>query len=128
MALDIRIQNGIGDQGNSVITVKLTGSLDTATAPQLAEQLAPVLARSARDIVFDLAELKFISSAGLRVFASTRKVLKERGGQVSFVHMQPQIQEVFEIMKSLPGVAVFKDMDELDQYLAARQRSHLQNE
>jgi anti-anti-sigma factor len=128
MALDIRIQNGIGDKGNGVITVKLTGSLDTATAPQLAEQLAPVLARSARDIVFDLAELKFISSAGLRVFASTRKVLKERGGQVSFVRMQPQIQEVFEIMKSLPGVAVFKDMDELDQYLAARQRSHLQNE
>ena len=128
MALDIRIQNGIGDKGNAVITVKLTGSLDTATAPQLAEQLAPVLARSARDIVFDLAELKFISSAGLRVFASTRKVLKERGGQVSFVHMQPQIQEVFEILKSLPGVAVFKDMDELDQYLAARQRSHLQNE
>ncbi len=128
MALDIRIQNGIGDKGQGVITVKLTGSLDTATAPQLAEQLAPVLARSARDIVFDLAELKFISSAGLRVFASTRKVLKERGGQVSFVHMQPQIQEVFEIMKSLPGVAVFKDMDELDQYLAARQRSHLQNE
>ena len=128
MALDIRIQNGIGDKGHGVITVKLTGSLDTATAPQLAEQLAPVLARSARDIVFDLAELKFISSAGLRVLASTRKVLKERGGQVSFVHMQPQIQEVFEIMKSLPGVAVFKDMDELDQYLAARQRSHLQNE
>jgi anti-sigma B factor antagonist len=128
MALDIRIQNGIGERGDGVITVKLTGSLDTATAPQLAEQLAPVLARSARDIVFDLAELKFISSAGLRVFASTRKVLKERGGQVSFVHMQPQIQEVFEIMKSLPGVAVFKDMDELDQYLAARQRSHLQNE
>jgi hypothetical protein len=27
-------------------------------------------------------------------------------------------------MKSLPGVALFKDMDELDRYLAARQRSH----
>ena len=46
MALDIRIQNGIGDKGNAIITVKLTGSLDTATAPQLAEQLAPVLART----------------------------------------------------------------------------------
>ena len=128
MPLDIKIQNDTGSQGTAVITVRLTGSLDTATAPQLAEQLAPVLARSTKDIVFDLAELKFISSAGLRVFASTRKMLKERGGQVSFVHMQPQIQEVFEIMKSLPGVAVFKDIEELDQYLAARQRSHLQNE
>ena len=128
MPLDIRIQKDISDQGAGIITVKLKGSLDTATAPELAEQLAPVLARSMKDIVFDLAELTFISSAGLRVFASTRKMLKERGGQASFVHMQPQIQEVFEIMKSLPGVAVFKDMEELDRYLAARQRSHLQND
>ncbi len=128
MPLDIRIQKDISDQGAGIITVKLKGSLDTATAPELAEQLAPVLARSMKDIVFDLAELTFISSAGLRVFASTRKILKERGGQTSFVNMQPQIQEVFEIMKSLPGVAVFKDMEELDRYLAARQRSHLQNE
>ena len=128
MPLDIRIQKDISDQGAGIITVKLKGSLDTATAPELAEQLAPILARSMKDIVFDLAELTFISSAGLRVFASTRKMLKERGGQTSFVNMQPQIQEVFEIMKSLPGVAVFKDMEELDRYLAARQRSHLQNE
>jgi anti-anti-sigma factor len=128
MPLDIRIQKDIGGEAAGVITVQLAGSLDTATAPQLAEQLAPVLARSTKDIVFDLGDLKFVSSAGLRVFASTRKMLKERGGQVSFVHMQPQIHEVFEIMKSLPGVAVFKDMDELDRYLAARQRSHLQNE
>ena len=128
MPLEIKIQKEIGGPSAGVVTVKLTGSLDTATAPELEKQLAPVLAGSTKDLVFDLAQLKFISSAGLRVFASTRKTLKERGGQASFVHMQPQIQEVFEIMKSLPGVAVFKSVAELDRYLAARQRSHLQNE
>jgi anti-anti-sigma factor len=76
--------------------------------------------------VFDLSHLKFISSAGLRVFSNARKTLKERGGQASFVNMQSQIQEVFEIMKSLPGVAIFKDMAELDRYLAVRQRKHLE--
>jgi len=128
MPLDIRIQKDVGDQAARVVTVKLAGSLDTATAPELEKQLAPLLAGSTKDIVFDLAELKFISSAGLRVFATTRKTLKERDGQASFVHMQPQIQEVFEIMRSLPGVAVFKSVAELDRYLAARQRSHLQND
>ena len=127
MPLDIKIQRD-ATQAAGVVTATLAGSLDTATAPELAEALAPVLAHTTRDVVFDLAGLKFISSAGLRIFASTRKMLKERGGQVSFIHMQPQIQEVFEIMKSLPGVAVFKDLGELDRYLAARQRSHLQNE
>jgi anti-anti-sigma factor len=104
--------------------VKLNGSLDTSTAPELERQLAPVLAGPVKDLIFDLAQLKFISSAGLRVFSNARKTLKERGGQASFIHMQPQIQEVFEIMKSLPGVAIFKDVAELDRYLAARQRSH----
>ena len=108
------------------MTIKLAGSLDTATAPELERQLGPVLAGPVKDVVFDLSDLKFISSAGLRVFSSTRKTLKDRGGQASFVHMQPQIQEVFEIMKSLPGVAVFKDVAELDRYLAARQRTHME--
>jgi anti-anti-sigma factor len=126
MALAIQIQN-LGDQGAGDVTVTLTGSLDTATAPELERRLAPVLAGPAKDIVFDLAELTFISSAGLRVFASARKTLKERGGQASFVHMQPQIHEVFEIMRSLPGVAVFKDVAELDRYLAARQRARTQD-
>lgn len=128
MPLDISIHKSVGDQGAGVVTVKLAGSLDTATATDLEKQLAPVLAGSTKDVVFDLAELKFISSAGLRVFASTRKALKARDGQASFIHMQPQIQEVFEIMKSLPGVAVFKSLAELDRYLAARQRSHTQSD
>ena len=125
MPLEIQIQKNIAGQDAGAVTVKLVGSLDTSTAPELEKQLSPVLGSPVKDVVFDLADLKFISSAGLRVFSSARKTLKERGGQASFVHMQPQIQEVFEIMKSLPGVAVFKDVAELDRYLAARQRSHL---
>ncbi len=126
MQLEIQIQKSIAGKDTGAVTVRLTGSLDTATAPELERQLVSVLdpKSGVKDVVFDLAPLKFISSAGLRVFSSTRKVLKERGGQASFIHMQPQIQEVFEIMKSLPGVAVFQDEAELDRYLAARQLSH----
>ena len=120
MPLDIQIQKA----SETATTAKLSGSLDTATAPELERQLAPILGGGVKDLVFDLAQLKFISSAGLRVFASTRKQLKERGGQASFIHMQPQIQEVFEIIKSLPGVGIFKDIEEFDHYLAVRQKSH----
>ncbi|MCX6926629.1 MAG: STAS domain-containing protein [Verrucomicrobia bacterium] len=122
MPLEIQVIKNIGSA-----TVNLIGSLDSATSPELERQLAPVLASPIKHLVFDLAQLKFISSAGLRVFQTARKQLKERGGQASFVHMQPQIQEVFEIIKALPGVAIFKDMAELDRYLAARQRSHEEN-
>ena len=124
MPLEIQIQKSITGQNIGTVTVKLTGSLDNVTAPELERQLAPVLADPVKEIVFDLAQLKFISSAGLRIFSTVRKQLKERGGQASFVHLQPQIQEVFDIIKALPGIAIFKDMAELDRYLAARQRLH----
>jgi len=124
MPLEIQIQQNVAPQNKGAITIKLAGSLDTATAPELEAQLAPFLDQSIKDFVFDLAGLKFVSSAGLRVFANTRKIAKSHGGQASFIHMQPQIQEVFEIMKSLPGVAVFQSVAELDSYLAARQHAH----
>jgi len=126
MPLEILTLKTTGDKNPGAVTIKLTGSLDTATAPELERHLAPVLAGAVKHLVFDLAQLKFISSAGLRVFAATRKQLKERAGQASFVNLQPQIKEVFDIIKALPGVAVFQDVAELDRYLAARQRSHLE--
>jgi anti-anti-sigma factor len=128
MPLEIQIQKNLAGANAGAITIKLTGSLDTATAPELEKQLPPVLSSGVKDLIFDLEHLKFISSAGLRVFSTTRKTLKERSGQVSFIHMQPQIQEVFEIIKSLPGVAVFKDVAEMDRYLAARQRAHTEGQ
>jgi len=123
MPLEIKLlQNTAGSAGRT--TVKLAGSLDTATAPDLERRLAAVLPGCGKELVFDLAELKFVSSAGLRIFSMVRKQLKERGGQVVFVNMQPQINEVFEIIKALPGMTVFKDVAEFDAYIAARQRSH----
>jgi anti-anti-sigma factor len=124
MPLDIQIQKNVSGLNAGAVTVKLTGSLDTVTAPDLERQLKPVLAEPVKEMVFDLAQLKFISSAGLRVFSAVRKLLKDRGGLASFVNMQPQINEVFEIIKALPGVKVFTDDAELDRYLAVRQRSH----
>lgn len=121
MALTIDIQRG---GPNGPVMVRLGGSLDTATAPELEQELEPVLEGDARDLVFDLAELKFISSAGLRVFGIARKKLKARSGETAFVNMQPQIEEVFAIIKALPGMSVFTSEAELDRYLAARQRSH----
>ena len=124
MSLEIQVQDSVV-AASAATTVKLSGSLDTVTAPELEKHLAPLLAQpGVKELVFDLAQLKFISSAGLRVFAAARKQLKERGGQATFIHLQPQIREVFDIIKALPGVAVFQDIDELDRYLAARQRSH----
>ncbi len=126
MAIEIKIQRPAGTQGAGFVSIQLIGSLNTETSPELERQLAAVLTGPVKDIIFDLARLKFVTSAGLRVFASTRKTLKERSGQASFVNLQPQIEVVFDVMKSLPGVAVYKNSTDLDRYLALLQCNHPQ--
>ena len=126
MPLVIHIHTGNSPLTAHTTTVRLSGSLDTSTAPELESQLATVLAGPVKELVFDLERLTFVSSAGLRVIASARKLLRERGGVASFVNLQPQIQEVFDIIASLPGIAIFKDVQELDRYLEARQKTHAQ--
>jgi anti-anti-sigma factor len=123
MSLSIEIEQA-GSSSAGAVMVTLHGSLDTATAPELERALEPVLSGETTDLVFDLEQLRFVSSAGLRIFGIARKRLHARGGVTSFVNMQPQIEEVFEIVKALPGMTVFTSVAELDRYLTARQRKH----
>ncbi len=106
----------------SSITIGVAGSLDTATAPELDAALKPILATDVVTVVFDLKDLTFISSAGLRVLVGTGKLLKVRGGSAVMINQQPQIAEVFKIVAALPGVSIFASVQEMDNYLAGVQR------
>jgi anti-anti-sigma factor len=102
--------------------VKLVGRLDTTTAPQAEKEIQPVVSGPLKEVIFDLAELTFISSAGLRVLLGARKALAARGAQVHLINIQPQIAKVLDIVRALPGINVFKNVKEMDEYLAAIQR------
>jgi len=102
--------------------VVLGGRLDTSTSPEAEAALAPILAASPKHVVFDLAALEFISSAGLRVLLGARKALGDAGSDCVVVNMQPQIARVLEVIKSLPGMKIFATAREADEYFAALQR------
>ncbi len=69
----------------------------------------------------DFNKLDFLSSAGLRVIFKTKKLMDNSGGKFLLVNLQPQIKKVFEIIKALDGMDVFKDHEEMDEYLTAMQ-------
>jgi anti-anti-sigma factor len=104
-------------------TQVLTGRLDTNTAPELDAALNRVLAttRIAR-LVFDLGQLEYLSSAGIRCFIRARKAIEPGGGQVAVVNPQPPVRKVLEIVKAIPSDGVFASVAELDAYLDVMQR------
>src|SRR6516165_11122376 len=103
MPLEIQTQKNADPQKTGAVTMKLIGSLDTATAPELDREMVQCLAGPVNDLVFDLAGLKFVSSAGLRLFSVARKQMVARGGKASLINMQPQVEEALAIIQSLPG-------------------------
>jgi anti-anti-sigma factor len=115
VALEIEITEvGLGGR-----RVALRGRLDTQTAPILDDRLGPLLDSAAvTALLFDLAGLEYIGSAGIRVLARARKVLDARGGGLAVAHLQPMVRAVLDIVKALPSVDVFSDDAELDAYLA----------
>lgn len=120
MPLTIRVSKD--NTAGGTVRVQPSGSLDSATAPALERELAPILAGAARVLVLDLAELTFVSSAGIRVVLAARKQMADRGGSLLIANLQPPVAKAFEIIRAIPDVAIFKDVAELDAYLAAMQR------
>jgi len=76
---------------NGKLSVALKGRLDTITAPEL-ERALDYSAIEALD--FDLAELEYVSSAGLRVFLTAHKAMMKKGG-MKIRNSQPIVMEVF---------------------------------
>jgi anti-anti-sigma factor len=98
------------------------GRLDGTTAPDLERELAPLLGESPRSLVFDLRDLEYISSAGLRVFFKAMKAMKESGGTCLLTHLQPPIKKVFDIVNALPDMQIFRSIEEADAYLDLMQQ------
>lgn len=77
------------------LDVKLIGRLDTKTAPKLTESLKDDL-DDIEELTFDLSDLIYISSAGLRVILSTQKKMNKKKGVMKLTNVQEIVMEVFE--------------------------------
>ena len=83
------------NKNGNTLTVELEGRLDTLTAPELEEELEPAL-QNIEKLVFDFADLKYISSAGLRVLLSAMQVMEEQGEMI-VKNVSSAVMEIFEV-------------------------------
>ena len=111
------------DDQSTRLTIALSGRLDTNTAPELDVALNGVLANTKiAHLTFDLAQLVYLSSAGIRCFIRARKAIEPLGGKVVVVNPQPAVRKVLDIVKAIPPGGVFESIAELDAYLDEMQR------
>ena len=114
MAISVRI-HPLRENGNQ--RVEVGGRLDTHTYGELDDRLTLVLAAKVQSLVLDLAQLDYISSAGVRSIFRARKLLSARSGTLVIANAQPQVQKVFDIVKAVPLSEIFRSVEEADAYL-----------
>lgn len=82
-------------QNGTTLILAIEGRLDTTTSPALEAELKTSI-DGVEELIFDLSELEYISSAGLRVLLSAQKVMN-RQGSMSVRNVNEAVMEVFEI-------------------------------
>ena len=80
----------------SELTVVLSGSLDTMTVTELEKELKGSL-DGVNEIIFDLADLEYISSAGLRVLLKAQKYMNAHEGGMKVLNPSELVMEVFNV-------------------------------
>jgi anti-sigma B factor antagonist len=96
---DISISFSKPDENPDVSVISVKGYVDTTTSTDLEESLKRLLGNGRYDIVIDLGEVSYISSAGWGIFISEIKDIRENGGDLKLAAMIGDVYEVFELLE-----------------------------
>ncbi len=83
----------------NIAVIKVGGYIDTTTSAELEHALASVLKSNCYNIIIDLGNVDYISSAGWGIFISEIKGIRENRGDLKLVRMIPDVYEVFELLE-----------------------------
>ncbi len=90
--------------------IKVSGRIDSYTAPQLSEAIKTILSARRFKIVCDMSQVDFMSSAGLRVLASTQKIChRYNRGEIILCNVPERVCEAIELGGFAPLFKFFND-------------------
>ena len=77
------------------VTIQIAGRLDTITAPTLDKTISEEIGDT-KNLILDMKDLAYISSAGLRVLLGAQKRM-QKIGSMKVINVCEEVMEVFEM-------------------------------
>ncbi len=109
---DINITFSKPDENPDISVISVKGYVDTTTSTELEESLKRLLGGGRYDIVIDLGNVNYISSAGWGIFISEIKEIRENGGDLKLAAMIGDVYEVFELLEFQTILESFDTVEE----------------
>ena len=82
---------------NGIVFIAIKGRLDADSSPEAEIIVKDVLDGPANRMLFDLRDLEYLSSAGLRILLSAAKEMRRRNGQIVLCDLNEFVKEIFEV-------------------------------
>ena len=106
--MDIRFE-----KAGTILVVTLVGRLDATEQNMIKDAVSREIESTAsKGVVFDLAGLEYVSSAGFREFFLLGRQLQRVGGGLAVCALQPAVQRIFDIAQFQTAYPVCATRDE----------------
>lgn len=109
---NISISLSESGQDRSISEIRVDGVIDTLTAGELEEVIDSLLKRGRYRIIFDLAGVDYISSAGWGIFISHIKDVRSHGGDIKLANMIPNVFEIYQLLEFDNVLQAYSSVDD----------------
>lgn len=97
------------EQHGGAVLIHLRGSIDASTAPTAIELLEQQVHSGNNQIVLNVSEVDFMSSAGIRCLLNTVKLARQAGGDLRLAAVAPVIQKVLDMGGITNIIQIYQD-------------------
>jgi anti-anti-sigma factor len=97
---------------DNIMVLEIKGEVDAYTSQDLNKTLADVLGDGYHQIVVEVSQMTFISSAGIRALLYAQREAVQLDGEVRLVGPTDQVRRIFEIAGFFELFQITDDLEE----------------
>ena len=103
--------------GNTII-VYLKGRLDVHHCADIEQEISKLLSyEMSSHLLFNMKDVEYISSSGLRIIVSTMKRLNEENRNMAICNINNSVKKIFEIVQLTDMFNIFSSEDDAFNFL-----------
>jgi anti-anti-sigma factor len=100
-----------------VFIIRPEGELVINNHDLFEREVKAVLNKEPAMLIFDLVDVDYLSSMGLRTLLVAHKKMMKREGRLFLANLQPQVKKILDIVNAFPAEQIFSDSGEMRRFL-----------
>ena len=96
---------------DKLVVIKIAGDIDALSAPKITDHIRDHITKGNVNLVTDLQEVEYTSSAGLRMMLAAVKETRSKNGDMRMANIQPDVLKVLTLTGFNNILKIFPDVD-----------------